>query len=70
MADTLSKINVYKNDNMKWEAEIEYKNDDGEVYKGETQTFDDFSQASAWVAGIEVDLAQQDRVEHEADDLS
>lgn len=52
-------VHVRRLDDGRWEAEIEYQNDDGNSTTGETRTFDDFSRASAWVAGIEVDLKQE-----------
>lgn len=70
MAKEIQKIHVHKNKNGKYEAELEYRTDGGEVESGETKTFDNFSEASSWVAGIEVDLNQDETVEHNADNLS
>lgn len=54
-AVAVNKINVYLNKNNKWEADIEYLDADGKTISGESRTFDEFSQATAWVAGSEVD---------------
>jgi hypothetical protein len=53
----ISKIHVYRTDEGQWQVELEYKDTEGNVSSGDTQSFDEFSQASAWVASQEVDLA-------------
>lgn len=58
-ARELSKINAYQNDEGKWQADIDYKDKDGNKLDSETRTFDDFSQLSTWVAGTEVEVKQQ-----------
>lgn len=54
----VGKVHVAQLASGKWEAEIEYVDDQGKTTNGETQEFDEFSDASAWVASIEVDARE------------
>lgn len=68
----ISKIHVSQAANGKWECEIEYQGKDGSISSGETKEFDEFSDATAWVAAVEVDTKhtnplQQPTIDHTED---
>jgi len=53
-AQQIKNVHAYV-DNGKWHVDVQYQDAEGNTTNGETQTFDDFSQATAWVAGMETD---------------